>query len=109
MLKLESTKVGARNLLSQQRSLDILAQLRLDKDDTVKESIEIRNQRWIAKTKISPYSIDLVAEGERALEELKIKSNNRRPPFIETDEGIFKAKNDTISIVSSQHQVSQRK
>ena len=61
------------------------------------------------ESKISPYSMDLAAECERAFEELKTKSDNRRPQFIETDERRLNAKSDTASMVTYQHQVSQRK
>ena len=80
--------------------MDTLARLRLDKENDMRQSKDNHNQRWIAKVKTSPYSIDLVAVRERALSEQKSKSGKQKSPSVDNDGRKEKAKNDVFSTVS---------
>ena len=73
--------------------MDTLARLRLDKENDMRQSKDNHNQRWIAKVKTSPYSIDLVAVRERALSEQKSKSGKQKSPSVDNDGRKEKAKN----------------
>ena len=95
-VKHESNMIEAKNNLLRQRSLDICTRQKLEKDNAMKESNENRSRRWLAKTKNSPYSVNLVAEDERVQEEHKTRTNDQKAEYIDTEERREKAKNDII-------------
>ena len=95
-VKHESNMIEAKNNLLRQRSIDNTNHEKMIKDNALKESNENRTRRWLAKTKNSPYAINLVAEDERVQEEQKARTNDQKAEFIDSDDRREKAKNDII-------------
>ena len=92
----ESSMIEAKNNVLRQRSIESTNHEKMIKDNALKESNENRTRRWLAKTKNSPYAINLVAEDERVQEEQKARTNDQKAEFIDSDDRREKAKNDII-------------
>ena len=70
----ESAAILAQNLILRDKTKGEMKKKMDDRDKILQASREERAQRWIHKTKSSPFAVDLVAEDERIYEENQIRT-----------------------------------
>ena len=70
----ESAAILAQNLILRDKTKEDMKKKMDDRDKILQASREVRAQRWIQKTKSSPFAVDLVAEDERIYEENQIRT-----------------------------------
>lgn len=88
--------IEAKNTILRQRALDSELQQRSAKEYALKECKDNRSRKWLAKTKNSPFSVNLVAEDERVTEESRTRTNDQTAEYKDLDDRRDKAKNDII-------------
>ncbi len=92
----ESAKILTKNLIARDKTKAQMFEKRQERDRTIAESREERNQKWLKKTKTSPFAIDLVAEDERIYEEHLIRTRDEMAKRQQIEDAKKKAKNDII-------------
>jgi len=95
-IRKESEAILAKNMMLREKTKEILYEKRMKHEKLIQDNREHRLQRWIQKTKNSPFAINLVAEDERILEETTIRTTEERErrSLIETRKD--RAKNEII-------------
>lgn len=95
-IRKESESILARNVLLREKTKEELYEKRIKHEKLVAISREQRLQRWVTKTKNSPFAVNLVAEDERISEEntIRTKEEQQRQRMIEMRKE--KAKNEII-------------
>jgi phage repressor protein C with HTH and peptisase S24 domain len=88
--------IEAKNTLTRQRALDNDFQQRSAKEHALKECKDNRSRKWLAKTKNSPFAVNLLAEDERVTEESRTRTNDQTAEYNDLDDKREKAKNDII-------------
>jgi hypothetical protein len=69
----ESAMIVAKNSIAREKTKEDMFELRQQKINILAATREERNQKWLKKTKNSPFAVDLVAEEERIYEENQIR------------------------------------
>lgn len=95
-IRKESEAILAKNMMLREKTKEILYEKRMKHEKLIQDNRDHRLQRWIQKTKNSPFAINLVAEDERILEETTIRTTEERErrSLIETRKD--RAKNEII-------------
>ncbi len=95
-IRKESETMLAKNILLREKTKVVMYEKRLQHEKLVQKSRDERLNRWVNKTKNSPFAVNLVAEDERIAEEnaIRLKEENERRKMIEVRKE--KAKNEII-------------
>jgi hypothetical protein len=88
--------IDAKNTIMRQRALDNDFQQRSAKEHALKECKDNRSRKWLAKTKNSPFAVNLLAEDERVTEESRTRTNDQLAEYKDLDDKREKAKNEII-------------
>jgi hypothetical protein len=95
-VKRESAALFARNLLSRDKTKEKMFEDRTQQLVVKAIEREKRQDKWLKKTKTSPFAVDLVAEDERIYEENQIRMKEEADRRKRVEERRAKAKNDLI-------------
>jgi len=95
-VKRESAALLARNLLERDKTKEKLFQDRAELLAIKAAEREKQQDKWMRKTKTSPFAVDLVAEDERIYEENQIRMKEEADRRKRVEERRAKAKNDLI-------------
>lgn len=72
-IKKESEALLAKNLLLREKSKEVVFEKRMQHDRLMEYGRIVRQDKWVKKTKHSPFAVNLVAEDERIFEENRIR------------------------------------
>jgi hypothetical protein len=95
-VKSETKKVLSKNVAIRRALMNQIDNDKSERERKYRENLEERNIRWQAKTRSSPFGVDLVAENERLTEERRIRINDLRQSTVILDGKRERAKNDII-------------
>jgi len=95
-VKKESATILAKNLIARDKTKEQMFEERARQLEVKTIEREKRMQKWIRKTKTSPFAVDLVAEDERIYEENQIRLREERERAEQIEARRNKAKNDII-------------
>ena len=70
---METQKIMIKNMKEREKSKEILWEKRRESDMLLERSRTERYQRWLKKTKSSPFAVDLLTEDEKIREESTIR------------------------------------
>lgn len=95
-IRRESEAILTRNILLREKTKEVMYEKRLQHEKLVSQNRDERVNRWVDKTKNSPFAVNLVAEDERITEEnqIRLKEEHERRRMI--DNRKEKAKNEII-------------
>lgn len=95
-IRTESESLFAKNILSREKTKELMYEQRLQHERLVATTRDNRIRRWCLKTKNSPFAINLVAEDERITEEnnIRTREEEERRKMIETRKE--RAKNEIV-------------
>lgn len=95
-VKRESASLFARNLLERDKTKEKMFSERSEQLALKTIEREKRQEKWLKKTKTSPFAVDLVAEDERIYEENQIRMKEEADRRRRVEDRRAKAKNDLI-------------
>ena len=95
-VKRESAALLARNLLKRDETKERMFEERTKLLAIKTAEREKQQEKWLRKTKTSPFAVDLVAEDERIYEENQIRMKEEADRRRRVEERRAKAKNDLI-------------
>eukprot|EP01038_Epipyxis_sp_PR26KG_P011544 gene11544-15463_t len=95
-IKQESAALLTKNLMLREKSKEDMFRIRSEQDRLRNQSREMRLQKWVERTKNSPFAVNLVAEDERIAEENKIRQREDRERRESIEKRKEKAKNEIL-------------
>jgi hypothetical protein len=95
-VKKESAAILQKNLVVRDKTKDKLFEERANRLEIVNKEREERLNKWMHKTRTSPFAVDLVAEDERIYEENQIRQREEAEHTKNVTDRRNKAKNDII-------------
>lgn len=95
-IRKESEAILAKNMMLREKTKEIMYEKRMKHERLAQANRDARLERWVHKTKNSPFAVNLVAEDERIAEEtaIRTKEEQERRKLIDTRKD--KAKNEII-------------
>ena len=95
-VKRESASLFARNLLERDKTKEKMFSERMEQLAMKTQEREKRQEKWLTKTRTSPFAVDLVEEDERIYEENQIRMREEAERRRKVEDRRLKAKNDLI-------------